>query len=121
MSILKNLFGKTENNSESKKTVWNPLTSIHQLADVEKDSFEKETIIFKHSTRCNISVSVLHKFEKNIDPNIKLYYLDLLNYREVSNEIATKYYVTHQSPQILVFKDGKVIHHASHYDILEKY
>ena len=40
--------------------------------------------------------------------------MDLLNYREVSNQIATLFEVEHQSPQVLLIKDGACVYHASH-------
>ncbi|MDP3352995.1 MAG: bacillithiol system redox-active protein YtxJ, partial [Flavobacteriaceae bacterium] len=78
--------------------------------------------IFKHSTRCGISSSVINRFEKKHQhktDSYKFYYLDLLNFRELSAEIAECFKVIHQSPQLIVIEEGKVKVHASHYDILE--
>jgi bacillithiol system protein YtxJ len=76
--------------------------------------------IFKHSTRCGISRAVLKMFEKNYslnDEQLKLYFLDLLQNRAISNEIAARFKVQHESPQIIVIKDGVVVHHDSHHSI----
>ena len=72
--------------------------------------------IFKHSTRCGISRMVMNQFESayDVDINADLHYLDLLNYRDVSNEVGYKFQVMHQSPQMLVVKNGVVVSHASH-------
>ncbi len=99
---------------------WKPLQSISELEIIEKNSHDKPIIIFKHSTRCSVSRIVLKQFEADyaIDPHkIDSYFLDLLNFRSVSTEIATRFLVEHQSPQILLIKNGKCLYHASHSDI----
>jgi len=130
MSLLKNIFKST---SEEKKIVtsnvnWIPLKSLKQLEEVKEISNTETVVIFKHSTRCGISRMVIKLFEKQFDAsmsNLKVYYLDLLNYRELSGEVGYTYQVLHQSPQLLVVKNGVAVEHASHYDItaidLKKY
>lgn len=74
-------------------------------------------MIFKHSTRCGISSMVMKQFVAtyNFTENeMDLYYLDLLSYRDVSNEVGYKFQVMHQSPQLLVIRNGVVVAHASH-------
>lgn len=120
MGIFDKLFGSTTETKEDKILPWLFLTSVNQLHDIEKKSYEKPQIIFKHSTRCSISSISMNKFVKNysIDKEVAdLYYLDLLSYRDVSNEVGYKFQIMHQSPQVLVIKDGKVIYDASHYAI----
>lgn len=78
------------------------------------------SLIFKHSTRCSISLMAKKKLELEgevIPENVPVYYLDLLNYREISNAIAEIFQVHHQSPQLLVIKDGECIFEASHGEI----
>lgn len=100
---------------------WHPLTDQEQVKDLRKESNEKTIVVFKHSTRCGISRMVLNNFEKEVDLKVeeefKLYFLDLLANRDVSNEIASHFEVRHESPQILIIKDEKVVHHASHHSI----
>lgn len=95
---------------------WNELTSIEQFDLIEVQSETQPVLIFKHSTRCSISRFALKQFEFEFDMQevILPYYLDLLNFREVSNEIANRYNVQHQSPQILVLKNKEVVYHVSH-------
>jgi len=97
------------------------LNTLSQLAEIDLLSQEKPVVIFKHSTRCSISAMVFNRFEQNYKKlnaeELPVYYLDLLNYRNISNEIAAKYGVEHQSPQTLLIKNGKCIHNASHTDI----
>jgi bacillithiol system protein YtxJ len=94
---------------------WEQLTDSAKLDSLLNDQ-DTPIILFKHSTRCSISSMALSRFEsewKN-ELNCRLVFLDLLSHRNISNDIATKTGVEHQSPQaILVFK-GKVIGHASH-------
>lgn len=95
---------------------WNKLESLQDLNEVEEQSFEKPIAIFKHSTRCHISKMVLRQFECefNSQENVTPYFLDLLQNRDVSNEIASRFNVTHQSPQLIIIKEGKAIYDASH-------
>lgn len=99
---------------------WHELTVEGQLDQIEKESESKPVVIFKHSTRCGISRMVLKRFEKEYDfseNQIKLYLLDLLNYRDLSQEIASRYNVMHESPQMLVMKNKRIVHLPSHQGI----
>lgn len=107
---------------------WHILGEMDQLDKILEESNTKPIAIFKHSTRCGISRGVLKIFERNYSlskDQMKLYFLDLLANRDISNEIAARFKVNHESPQIIVLKDGKVVHHDSHHSIeaadLEKY
>ncbi|MGQ2983780.1 bacillithiol system redox-active protein YtxJ [Flavobacterium sp.] len=121
MGFFNNMFGESDTKGTSSSRIeWNVLTSLQQLDDIIQESAEMPVIIFKHSTRCGISRMALSGFEKEyaIDAeSAKPYFLDLLQHRDISNEIATIFHVQHQSPQLLVLKDGVVIYHASHGDI----
>lgn len=120
MGILNKLFGSSAEQKEEKVLPWIFLTSVDQLEEIERKSFEKPQIIFKHSTRCSISSISMNKFVKNYSiaqEDADLYYLDLLNYREVSNEVGYKFQIIHQSPQVLVIKNGEAVYDASHYAI----
>lgn len=106
---------------EISKVPWHPLTEKEQLDELKSESKNKTVVIFKHSTRCGISRMVLNNFEREIDldakDDYKLYFLDLLANREISNEVANQFGVYHESPQMLIINDGKVVHHASHQSI----
>ncbi len=119
MGILKKLFGSS-NTPKTKSTFnWIALNSLEQLDEIIEKSNGKYQAIFKHSTRCGISSGVLRQFERQKDTDeIDFYYLDLLSFRPISEEIASKFGVLHQSPQLIVIKDGAVVAHGSHYDIL---
>ncbi len=107
---------------------WHVLGRMEQLDEIVKESNSKPVAIFKHSTRCGVSRGVLKSFEKNYtlsDDQIKLYFLDLLANRDISNEIAARFKVHHESPQMIVIKKGEVVYHNSHHSIeasdLEKF
>ena len=119
MSFLKSMFGSNEEKQSLSKVGWRPLTDLGQLNEIIDLSTENPVLIFKHSTRCSISRMVLKQFENEFDLQDKVipYYLDLLEFRNVSNEIAIRFRVTHQSPQIILVKDGKAVYNASHESI----
>jgi bacillithiol system protein YtxJ len=99
---------------------WIPLESEPQLASLVEGSSEQLALIFKHSTRCNISSMAKSRLEKAWDfstEEIKPYYLDLIENRQLSNTIAEKFDVFHESPQVLLIKNGECIYDASHLDI----
>jgi len=99
---------------------WHVLSKIEQLDELVEESKTKPVAIFKHSTRCGISRGVLKMLERNYkltDAQLKLYYLDLLENRNISNEIASRFKVQHESPQMIVIKNGAVVHHDSHHSI----
>lgn len=117
MGLFNKLFGSSPEEKEISVLPWIPLTELGQLQDIESKSVTKTQIIFKHSTRCGISRMVIKQFETdyNVTENdLDLYYLDLLNYREISNNIANTLQVMHESPQLLVIKKGVVVAHDSH-------
>lgn len=99
---------------------WNTLTGLEQLKQLQSESFTQPVIIFKHSTRCSISNTTLDRLQRNWKAEevpVKSYYLDLLTYRSISNEIASQFEVEHQSPQLLLIHQDKIAYHASHFDI----
>lgn len=98
---------------------WDYLTDSSQLLRLQQAS--KTTLIFKHSTRCSISNAVLNRLERNWNSEemqgVTPYFLDLLTYRNLSDEIAALFKVQHESPQVLIIRGGKTVYHASHFDI----
>lgn len=117
MSILKNIFGGSETKKPKTSNInWIQLTDLGQLNEIQEFSSQKPVIIFKHSTTCSISRMALKYFERDYDLNDKIdaYFLDLLNFRAISNEIANKFEVVHQSPQLLLIKNGISVYNVSH-------
>jgi len=93
---------------------WIDLREHEQIERIREESKKQPVLIFKHSTRCSISRTALDRLERNWKSDIKTYYLDLLSYRTISNQIAEYFGVEHESPQVLLVKDGKPVHVSSH-------
>lgn len=100
---------------------WNNLQSVEELDYLDALSEANPVLIFKHSTRCSISTATLSRLERHWDAEkagqVAIYYLDILRFRDVSDEIARRYGVTHESPQALLLSGGKSVYHASHFGI----
>ena len=97
---------------------WISLTEIDELQRIAEKSFQKPQILFKHSTRCGTSSLVLNRLERASDiPDADFYMLDLIRYRNVSNKIAELFDVYHESPQVLLIKNGECYYEESHLGI----
>ena len=117
MGFLDNIRNSKKNNLPPS---WKMLESEEQLKEIINGSHERPAMIFKHSTTCGISAGAKHRLESdwNIDPEkMDFYYLDLLNHRPISNLIASTLNVVHQSPQIILIKNGAAVFNTSHHAI----
>lgn len=96
---------------------WIPLETEDQIEYIKSNN--QAAVIFKHSTRCNISNMVMRYFEKEWKQleDVQLYYLDLIANRSISNKVAEEFQVHHESPQVIVVKNGECILDASHSDV----
>ena len=98
------------------------LTSLEQLDQIDQDSFNTPQILYKHSTTCGLCDIMWEEVKQS---DFVLNYVDLHKYRPISNEIESRYKILHESPQVLVIKDGVCIYTASHRKIknteIEKY
>ena len=94
---------------------WIEITDEAQLIDVKAQSTDKPQLIFKHSTRCPVSTMAKTRLERGTTPdNIDFYYLDLIKYRSISQKIAETFEVNHESPQILLIRNGECVYDESH-------
>ncbi|MCX6337198.1 MAG: bacillithiol system redox-active protein YtxJ [Bacteroidetes bacterium] len=97
---------------------WIPLNNEAQLQEIIEQSKNTPQVIFKHSTRCSISSMALNRMEQADQPaNIDFYYLDLIQYRPISQQIAELFSVFHESPQVLLIKDGNCTYSETHMGI----
>ena len=99
---------------------WISLSEPQQLSGLIMESSSIPVIIYKHSSRCGLSAMTENKLEEgweSLHPRVKLYFLDLIRNREVSNSVAERFNVRHQSPQILIIKNGICVYHSSHHEI----
>ena len=116
------LFGSKDSSveKETKNIPWERLIRMEQLEEISIISKSKPVAIFKHSSRCGVSSMVLRQFESayDLEPSqMKLYFLDLLSYRDISNEVGIRFQVYHQSPQLIVVKNEVAVHHSSHHNV----
>lgn len=100
---------------------WNNLKSVDQIDKIRAESKKNPVLIFKHSTRCNISRTSLDRLERNWKDeemeHVSLYFLDLISYREISAKIAEEFGVEHESPQVLIIRDERSTYDRSHFEI----
>ena len=102
------------------KIDWLPIDDMGKLESIKALSHTSPCLIFKHSTRCSISSLAKNRLDKSWDYSrgkVVPFFLDVIAHREISNAIAEEYGVRHQSPQMLVIKDGRCVYDASHLDI----
>jgi len=115
------MFGyKTSKEVEETYLSWTPLISVEEINTIKEISKNQSILIFKHSKRCGISRMIIKQFESLFNEEnkqLKVYYLDLLNFREVSSKLSEVFQVIHQSPQLLVIKNGISVYNESHYEI----
>jgi len=99
---------------------WKNITSATDVDQIIERSKEVPCLIFKHSTTCPISSMAKFRLEESWDfeeSKLEPYYLDLLSYRSLSNKIASDFAVHHESPQVLLIRDGICTYDNSHLDI----
>ena len=116
MSLF-NLFSSGSNPSFELDPQWIPLRSEADWKAALEASNEKKVVVFKHSTTCHVSKMVLKNFQREMQEERKdviFYYLDLLQYRKLSNQIASDLKIIHQSPQLLIIENGVCTENSSH-------
>jgi len=110
-----NLFDLIEERTRMK---WNELTHEEQLQQIITKSNDRPQVIFKHSTRCGISAVAKSRLERwTPTEDFDFYYLDLIRYRQLSGKVAESFDVYHESPQVLVIKNGQCVYDESHLGI----
>jgi len=121
MGIFNSLFRNRSEADKLNSIGWIKLESVTDIDEIIDQSKINTIVIFKHSSRCGISSIVLRKFEKQtilVSDQTNFHLLNVIQHRNISNEISKLFSVHHESPQLLIIKKGKVIVHASQYAIL---
>jgi bacillithiol system protein YtxJ len=94
---------------------WIVLTEEKQLEQIKEQSKQQPIVVFKHSTKCAASSMAKNRLERETPPaDTAFYFLDLLRYRPLSNKIAADFHVHHESPQILIIRNGECVYEESH-------
>lgn len=99
---------------------WIPIQDISLVEEIKAHSEQVPCIIFKHSTRCSISTVAKYRLEGDWDlpeEAARIYFLDLITHRNISNYIAETFQVYHESPQVLLIRGNECVFDASHLDI----
>ena len=120
MGLFNKILGSKVKEEKETNVNWIPLNSLEQIKTIKELSKSETILVFKHSTRCGISSMVIKRFENLFDSsmnNIKVYYLDLLNFRAISDEVGYSFQAEHQSPQLLIIRNEVAVLNVSHYDI----
>lgn len=120
MGLFNKILGSKVKEEKETNVNWIPLNSLEQIKTIKELSKSETILVFKHSTRCGISGMVIKRFENLFDSsmnNIKVYYLDLLNFRAISDEVGYSFQAQHQSPQLLIIRNEVAVLNVSHYDI----
>ena len=120
MGLFNKILGSKVKEEKETNVNWIPLNSLEQIKTIKELSKSETIFVFKHSTRCGISTMVIKRFENLFNSsmnNIKVYYLDLLNFRAISYEVGYSFQVQHQSPQLLIIRNQVAVLNVSHYDI----
>ncbi|MFN3342831.1 MAG: bacillithiol system redox-active protein YtxJ [Flavobacteriales bacterium] len=103
--------------------IWKILDSISDFDELVEKSVSDPSAtfaVFKHSSRCSISDAAKSRIEREwetVNPSLAVYLLDLITYRDLSNYVASKTGVKHESPQLLIFSEGNCIADYSHFEI----
>jgi bacillithiol system protein YtxJ len=94
---------------------WIDLNSVQQLSAIKELSKTKAQVIYKHSTRCSLSTVAKNRLERNDQPpGTDFYFLDLLKFRSLSDQVAEDFAVTHESPQVLLIRNSECVYEESH-------
>ncbi|UCS94804.1 bacillithiol system redox-active protein YtxJ [Echinicola marina] len=100
---------------------WKSIENLAQIQQLKEESKTQPVLIFKHSTSCSISGMAWNRLQRNWQDEdfekVSPYILDLLSYRDISNAIAVEFAVGHESPQVILVKDGMAYYDSSHMGI----
>jgi bacillithiol system protein YtxJ len=120
MGIFDKFMGSSKNQNLTKLN-WKILNIDQQVQQILDLSHSKPVAIFKHSTRCSISIMAKDRLERawkeEDNELVDIYYLDLISFRSISNLVSELSKVHHESPQLILFKNGAAIYDASHQEI----
>ncbi len=97
---------------------WIPLTTEEQFSELLERSKDKLQLIYKHSTRCSLSTVIKQALDdEDPPPGVDFYFLNVIADRALSGKIARHLHIHHESPQVILLKDGECVFSQSHFSI----
>jgi len=103
---------------------WYKITDSGDIDQVVNDSFAQPVLVYKHSPICGLSSNALQKLEKGWNAleakKLKPYFVDVVAQRPLSQGIAQRFKIMHQSPQVLLIRDGICVYDIAHFEISVK-
>lgn len=100
---------------------WKKLTELTQIEEIKELSKSKPVLIFKHSTRCSVSSMSLDRLLRNWKTEdgekVVPYFLDLIAFRALSDQVEDEFGVPHESPQVILIRNGMAVYDNSHFGI----
>lgn len=101
---------------------WKTIESSDQIEEIIQASRTTPVVIYKHSRHCGVSFFVRARLEKQWKNgyDVDFYFLDLVSHRDVSNEVADRFGVRHESPQVLLIRNGESVFDTSHVGVSAK-
>jgi bacillithiol system protein YtxJ len=116
------LFNYSQNQTSDfeQSEIWSPISGIDNIDAILQASSEKPQLIYKHSHRCSVCILAKEELEGIADQVLDssdLYMINVIHQRDLSNAIASTFDVRHESPQVIIIKDGEVAWKGSHWAI----
>lgn len=92
---------------------------MDSLDDLVRRSHDAPLLLFKHSPTCGTSAMAFDELDtfRQSAPGVAVVVVDVLRDRALAREIAARFGIRHESPQVLLLQDGQVRWHASHYRV----
>jgi bacillithiol system protein YtxJ len=99
------------------------LSTAAELDAAVAASAGRPLLLLKHSLTCGTSAYAHEEFEDFLSeagPPVDACVVHVQSGRAVSNAIAERFGIRHQSPQLFLIVDGRVVWHASHHRITRR-
>lgn len=116
--MLKFLHNKAKSPSTTNKIQFEHPQSLKDVAGLL--ALKTPVFFYKHSTRCSVSLFAMRRLNMvEVQPGETWVYIDVVMQRNLSLALAEEVGVRHESPQLILWNDGKVAAHASHSRVTE--
>lgn len=95
-----------------------PLSSIRQFEDLLDRSREEPILIYKHSSRCPLSTRARTEVDSfDAESDLSIFEVVVQNDRAISDHVAETLEVRHETPQVILIRDGRPVYDASHREV----